>query len=96
MIRVCTKVLQLFHVKARAVLIGKFSVSVNSGIRVLPSGGLHECPEGVFLCRGAGVLRAAAGGEAPDVADADGVGVVAGAVGSDHLGRAALFDSPVE
>lgn len=71
-------------------------MSVNSGVRVLPSEGLDECPERVFLCRGAGVIRATVGGEAPDVADADGVGVVALAVGSDHLGRAALLDGPVK
>ena len=96
MIRVCTKVLQIFHVKARTILVGEFAMSVNSGVWVLPSEGLDESPEGVFLCRSAGVFRAAAGGEAPDVADADGVGVVAGAVGSDHLGRAALLDGPVK
>lgn len=71
-------------------------MAVDSGAWVLPSKGLNECPEGIFLCRGAGVLRAAVGGEASDVADADGVGVVAGAVGSDHLGRAALLDGPVK
>lgn len=86
----------LFHVKARAALIGKFSMSENSGVWVLPPEGLDESPGGVFLCRGAGVLWEAVGGEAPDVADADGVGVVAGAVGSDHLGRAALLDGPVK
>ena len=71
-------------------------MSVDGSVWVLPAEGLNECPEGVFLCRGAGVFRAAVGGEAPDVADADGVGVVAGAVGSDHLGRAALLDGPVK
>ena len=86
----------LFQLEARAVFIGKFPVSVDGSVWVLPPEGLNESPEGVFLCRGAGVLREVVGGETPDIADADGVGVVAGAVGSDHLGRAALLDGSVK
>lgn len=32
MIRVCTKMLKFFHIKARAVFIGKFSVAVDCSI----------------------------------------------------------------
>ena len=70
-------------------------MAVNGSIRKLFPKCLNESPEGIFLCRGAGVLREVVGGETPDIADADGVGIVALAVSSDHFEWATGVDAAV-
>ena len=87
--------LQFLHIKTRAVFVGKFSMAVNGGIRKLFQKCLNESPERIFLCRSAGVLRPTSGVESPNVADADGVGIVALAVGSDHFEWATGVDAAV-
>ena len=56
---------------------------------------IDEFAKSLFLCRGAGVFRPTVGVESPDVADADGVGIVAFAVGSDHFDWATGVDAAV-
>lgn len=56
---------------------------------------IDEFTKCLFLLRGAGVLRAALGAEPPDVADADGVGIVTLAVSSDHFEWATGVDAAV-
>ena len=85
----------LFHIKARAVFIGEFAMAVDSSIWELFPKCLNERPERIFLCRSAGVLRPTVGGEAPNVADADGVGVVAFTVCSDHFEWATGVDAAI-
>ena len=85
----------LFHIEARAIFIGKLPMAVDSSIWELLPECLNKSPEGIFLLRGAGVLRPTVGGEAPNVADADGVGVVAFTVCSDHFEWATGVDAAV-
>ena len=70
-------------------------MAVDSSIRKLFPECLNESSEGIFLLRGAGVLRPTSGVESPNVADADGVGIVAFAVGSDYFEWATGVDAAV-
>ena len=73
-------------VETGAGSVGKLVVAVDGGDGVLFPQVLHQLEEGETLGFGAGVGGVAVGIEAADIGDADAVGVVAGAMGTD------LFD----
>lgn len=74
----------MLYFKARACFVGELIMPVYSCLWILLLKAFDVTPEYILL------------NLASDVADADGVGVVSGAVGSDHLEGTALFDGAVE
>ena len=75
----------LWDVEAGAGAVGKFIVAVDGGDGVLFHEVADELKEGKTLGFCAGVGGVAVGIEAADVGDADTLGVVSGAVGTDLL-----------
>ena len=76
----------LLDVETGAGAVGKLVVAVDGGDRVLFHQVLHQLEQGEALERGAGIGRATVGIETADISDADALGVVAWAMGTD------LFD----
>ena len=76
----------LWDAEAGAGAVGVFVVAVDGGDGVLFHQVADELEEGEALGFGAGVGWATVGIEAADIGDADALGVVAGAMGTD------LFD----
>ena len=85
----------LRNVEAGAGAVGVFVVAVDGGDGVLFHQVLDELKKGEALGFGAGVGGVTVGIEAADIGDADGVCIVAGAVGADSLDRAASVDAAV-
>lgn len=69
---------------------------VNSGIRKLLLQALDKAPEDIPLNLSSGILGLAIFVKPPNIADADGVGIVTLAVGSGHFKRTTLFDGSVK
>lgn len=86
----------LRYLETRTRFVSELIMPVKSCPWILLLKALGKTPEYNFLNLGASVFRLAGGVKASDVADADGVGVVAGAVCSDHLEGTALFNGAVE
>lgn len=82
-------------VEAGAGTVGVFVVAVDGGDGVLFHQVLHQLEEGEALGFGAGIGWMAVGIEAADIGDADTVGVVAGAMGTDLLDGAAGMDAAI-
>ena len=76
----------MLDVETGAGAVGELVVAVDGGDRVLFHQVADELEEGEALGFGAGVGWATVGIEAADIGDADALGVVAGAMGTD------LFD----
>ena len=85
----------LLDVEAGAGTVGVLVVSVDGGDRVLFPQVSDELEEGEALGFGAGVGGMSIGIEAADIGDADTVGVVAGAMGTDLLDGAAGMDAAI-
>lgn len=75
---------KLSDVKTRTSFVGEFIVTVDCGVGELFEKHFAEGVHHVALLVGAGVLGTAVAVQTADIADADGVGVVAYAMGS-HL-----------
>ena len=76
----------MLDVETGAGTVGELVVAVDRGYRVFFHKIADELEEGEALGFGAGVSRATVGIKAADISDADALGVVAGAMGTD------LFD----
>ena len=85
----------LLDVKTGAGTVGKLVVAVDGGDRVLFHQVMHQLEEGETLGFGAGVGGVAVGIEAADIGDADALGVVTGAMGTNVFDRAAREDAAV-
>ena len=85
----------LLDVEAGAGTVGVFVVAVDGGDGVLFHQVADKLKEGETLGFGTGVGGVAVGIEAADIGDADALGVVAGAMGSDLLDGAARMDAAV-
>ena len=82
-------------VEARAGFGGVFVVAVDRGDVVLFHQVLHQLNQSKALERGAGVGGATVGIEAADISDANALGVVAGAMGTDLFDGTASVDAAV-
>ena len=85
----------LLDIKTGAGFGGVFVVSVDGGDVILFHQVLHQLEQGEALERGTGVGRTTVGIEAADIGDADALGVVARAVGTDLLDGTARADAAV-
>ena len=85
----------LRDVEAGASAVGVFVVAVDRGDVVFLHQVLHQLEEGEALGFGAGVSGVAVGIKAADIGDADGVCIVAWAVGADLLDGTASVDTAV-
>lgn len=85
----------MLDVETGAGAVGKLVVAVNGDDRVLFHQVADELKEGEALGFGAGVGGVAVGIEAADIGDADAVGVVAGAMGTDLFDGTARVDAAV-
>ena len=85
----------MLDVETGAGAVGELVVSVDGGDGVLFHQVLDELEEGEALGFGAGVGGMSIGIEAADIGDADAVGVVAGAMGTDLLDGAAGMDAAI-
>lgn len=75
----------LLDVETGAVSVGKLVVAVDGDDGVLFHQVLHQLEQGEALERGAGIGGVAVGIETADIGDADAVGVVTWAMGTDLL-----------
>ena len=84
-------------IEAGAVLLdpGKVAMAKDAGIGVVDLQGAEQRHEGTLLSRGTGVGGFAIGIEASLIADADGMGVVATGVGTNHIFGTALVQLTV-
>ena len=85
----------MLDVETGAGTVGKLVVAVDRGDMVLFHQVIHQLEEGEALGFGAGVGGMSVGIEAADVGDADALGVVAGAMGTDLFDRTASVDAAV-
>ena len=85
----------MLNVETGAGAVGELVVTVDGGDGVLFPQVLHQLEEGEALGFGACVGGVAVGIEAADIGDADTVGVVAGAMGTDLLDGAAGMDAAI-
>ena len=85
----------LLDIETGAGSVGELVVAVDGGDRVLFHQVMHQLEEGETLGLGAGVGGVAVGIEAADIGDADALGVVAGAMGTDFLDGTASVDAAV-
>ena len=79
----------MLDAKTGAGLGGVFVVAVDGGDVMLLHQVLHQLEQGEALERGTGVGRATVGIEAADISDANALGVVTWAVGTDLFDGAA-------
>ena len=85
----------LLDVETWAGSVGELVVAVDRGYRVFFHKIADELEEGEALERGAGVSRATVGIKAADISDADAVGVVAWAMGTDLFDGTASVDAAI-
>ena len=85
----------MLDVETGAGTVGKLVVAVDGGDRVLFHQVLHQLEQGKTLERGAGVGRATVGIEAADISDANALGVVTWAMGTDLFDGTASVDAAV-
>ena len=85
----------MLDIETGAGTVGKLVVAVDGGDRVLFHQVMHQLEEGETLGFGAGVGGVAVGIEAADIGDADALGVVTGAMGTNVFDGAARVDAAV-
>ena len=85
----------MLDVETGAVSVGKLVVAVDGGDGVLFHQVLHQMEEGETLGFGAGVGGAAVGIEAADISDANALGVVTWAMGTDLFDGTASVDAAI-